>query len=63
DTSQAETRLLSDEAKDAAVQIERRLLLGSKLSGVINSKEDALALFDLYKDEGYMLTEHEGLYC
>ncbi|XP_026426771.1 protein root UVB sensitive 1, chloroplastic-like [Papaver somniferum] len=63
DTSQAEPQLLSGEAKDAAVQIEKRLLLGSKLSGVINSKEDTLALFDLYKDEGYILTEHEGLYC
>ncbi|OVA20438.1 Vitamin B6 photo-protection and homoeostasis [Macleaya cordata] len=55
--------MLSDEAKDAAVQIECRLQLGSKLSEVINSKEGAVALFDLYKNEGYILTEHKGLFC
>lgn len=52
--------MLSVEAKDAAAQIEQRLQIGSRLSEVICSKEDALALFDLFGDEGYMLTEHEG---
>ncbi|KAL6001756.1 hypothetical protein ACLOJK_041734 [Asimina triloba] len=51
------------EAKNAAIQIEHRLLLGSKLSDVINSKEDASALFDLFRDEGYILTEHNGRFC
>ncbi|KAJ4952267.1 hypothetical protein NE237_029099 [Protea cynaroides] len=59
----AQSQVLSVEAKDAAAQIERRVQLGSKLSEVINSKEDALALFDLYKNDGYMLVEHNGRFC
>ena len=51
------------EAKDAAAEICCRLQLGSKLSEVINSKEDAFVLFDLYRDEGYLLTENQGRYC
>lgn len=56
-------QVLSAEAKDAAAQIEQRLQIGSKLSEVICSKEDALALFGLFGDEGYILTEHEGSFC
>ncbi|XP_042505862.1 protein root UVB sensitive 1, chloroplastic [Macadamia integrifolia] len=59
----AQSQVLSVEAKDAAAQIECRLQLGFKLSEVINSKEDALALFDLYKNDGYMLAEHNGRFC
>ncbi|PIA50446.1 hypothetical protein AQUCO_01300886v1 [Aquilegia coerulea] len=59
----AQSQLLSMEAKVAAVQIEQRLQLGSKLSDIITSKGDAVALFDLYKDEGYLLTEHGGKFC
>ncbi|XP_059663099.1 protein root UVB sensitive 1, chloroplastic [Cornus florida] len=59
----AQSAILSSEAKDAAANIEHRLRLGSKLSEVIKNKEDALALFDLYKNEGYILTEHEGRFC
>lgn len=55
--------VLSSEAKDAAVEIEHRLQLGSKLSDVVNNKEDAHALFSLYEDEGYILTEHGGKFC
>ncbi|XP_073135732.1 protein root UVB sensitive 1, chloroplastic [Henckelia pumila] len=55
--------VLSKDANDAAFHIDRRLQLGSKLSDVVKSKEDAIALFDLYKDEGYILTEIEGKYC
>ncbi|KAK8639928.1 hypothetical protein V6N13_138294 [Hibiscus sabdariffa] len=55
--------VLSSEAKQAASEIEVRLQLGSKLSDIVNNKEDALALFNLYKDEGYMLTEQEGKFC
>ncbi|EEF42558.1 conserved hypothetical protein [Ricinus communis] len=55
--------VLSLEARDAATEIERRLQLGSKLSDVVNSKEDVLALFNLYKDEGYILTEYKGRFC
>lgn len=58
--SKAEPAILSAEAKDAAACIEQRLQLGSKLSDVIETKMDALALFDLYRDEGYLLTEHDG---
>ncbi|WOH11468.1 hypothetical protein DCAR_0830955 [Daucus carota subsp. sativus] len=59
----AQPTVLSAEAKLAAADIERRLHLGSKLSGLVRNKEDALALFDLYKEEGYILTEHEGKFC
>ncbi|XP_022716734.1 protein root UVB sensitive 1, chloroplastic-like isoform X1 [Durio zibethinus] len=55
--------VLSSEAKQAASEIEHRLQLGSKLSDIVNNKEDALALFSLYKDEGYILTEQEGKFC
>ncbi|KAF7829096.1 protein root UVB sensitive 1, chloroplastic [Senna tora] len=55
--------ILSSEAKGAAAEIERRLQLGSKLSEIINSEEDALALFGLYKNEGYILSEHMGNFC
>ncbi|KAE8702823.1 Protein root UVB sensitive 1 [Hibiscus syriacus] len=54
---------LSSEAKQAASEIEVRLQLGSKLSDIVNNKEDTLALFSLYKDEGYILTEQEGNFC
>ncbi|CAN1351896.1 Protein root UVB sensitive 1, chloroplastic [Linum perenne] len=54
---------LSSEAKHAAADIERRLQLGSKLSEVVYNKDDALALFSLYRDEGYILAEHGGRYC
>ncbi|KAG2329870.1 hypothetical protein Bca52824_001050 [Brassica carinata] len=55
--------VLSSEAKTAAADIEERLQLGSKLSEVIHNKEEAIALFDLYRDEGYILTEHKGRFC
>lgn len=60
---QSQLLVLSSEAKDAAVEIEHRLQLGSKLSDVVNNKEDAHALFSLYEDEGYILTEHGGKFC
>ncbi|PSR91360.1 Protein root UVB sensitive 1 like [Actinidia chinensis var. chinensis] len=59
----AQSAVLSGEAKDAAANIDGRLQLGSKLSDVVSSEDDALALFDLYRDEGYILTEHEGRFC
>lgn len=55
--------ILSEEAKDAAAHIERRLQLGSKLSEIVRNREDACVLFDLFRDEGYILTEHEGRFC
>ncbi|KAG7559817.1 Root UVB sensitive family [Arabidopsis thaliana x Arabidopsis arenosa] len=55
--------VLSSEAKAAAADIEERLQLGSKLSDVIHNKEEAIALFDLYRNEGYILTEHRGKFC
>ncbi|ESQ37422.1 hypothetical protein EUTSA_v10002446mg [Eutrema salsugineum] len=55
--------VLSSEAKAAAADIEERLQLGSKLSDVVHNKEEAVALFDLYRDEGYILTEHRGRFC
>ncbi|CAK9149164.1 unnamed protein product [Ilex paraguariensis] len=54
---------LSVDAKDAAANIERRLQLGSKLSDVVKSREDVLSLLDLYKNEGYILTVHDGRFC
>lgn len=54
---------LSLEAKFAALQISQRLLLGCTLSEIVHSKEDALSLFDLYKDEAYMLAEKDGRFC
>ncbi|XP_058777633.1 protein root UVB sensitive 1, chloroplastic-like [Vicia villosa] len=61
--TKAPSTVLSSEAKDAAVEIENRLQLGSKLSEIINNKEEVLALFSLYKNEGYLLSEHGGKFC
>ncbi|CAN6270715.1 unnamed protein product, partial [Urochloa humidicola] len=61
--SRKECKILSAEAKDAADRICRRLQLGSKLSEIIESKEDACALFDLYKNEQYLLTNYKGKFC
>ncbi|CAM8920309.1 unnamed protein product [Rhodiola kirilowii] len=55
--------VLSAEAKIAASDIESRLELGSKLSAIVHKKEDVRALFDLYKDEGYILVENNQKYC
>lgn len=60
---QEQVEVLSADAKHAASHIDRRLQLGSKLSDVVKSREEAIALFDLYKAEGYILTELEGRYC
>lgn len=57
------SEVLSSEAKVAAANIDCRLQLGSKLSNIVESEDAAVALFDLYKDEGYMLMEHQGRYC
>ncbi|KAL0312346.1 UNVERIFIED_CONTAM: protein root UVB sensitive 1, chloroplastic [Sesamum radiatum] len=62
-TSEEQLEVLSTDAKDAASHIDRHLQLGSKLSDVVKSREDAIALFDLYKAEGYILAELEGRYC
>ncbi|KAL0302523.1 UNVERIFIED_CONTAM: protein root UVB sensitive 1, chloroplastic [Sesamum angustifolium] len=62
-TSEEQLEVLSTDAKDAASHIDRRLQLGSKLSDVVKNREDAIALFDLYKAEGYILAELEGRYC
>ncbi|CAH8380786.1 unnamed protein product [Eruca vesicaria subsp. sativa] len=62
-TKKLQDFVLSSEAKTAAADIEERLQLGSKLSEVIHNKEEAIALFDLYRDEGYILTEHKGRFC
>ncbi|GAB4857989.1 Protein root UVB sensitive 1, chloroplastic [Ancistrocladus abbreviatus] len=51
---------LSAEAKEAAAKIEQRLKLGSKLSDVVQHREDAVALFNLYQNEGYILAENKG---
>ncbi|XP_061341752.1 protein root UVB sensitive 1, chloroplastic [Gastrolobium bilobum] len=61
--NRAQSIVLSSEAKDAAAEIEGRLQLGSKLSEIVNSKEDVLALFRLYEKEGYILSEHMGKFC
>lgn len=58
-----QNKILSAEAKDAADRICRRLQLGSKLSEIIDNEEDACALFDLYKDEQYLLLEYKGKFC
>ncbi|KAK9716018.1 hypothetical protein RND81_06G206200 [Saponaria officinalis] len=58
--SKPDSSNLSAEAKNAAAEIEKRLVLGSTLSEVVESREDAVALLDLYKNEAYMLTEHKG---
>lgn len=62
-TSEEQFELLSSDAKDAAAHIDRRLQLGSKISDVVKNREDAAALFDLYKAEAYILTELDGRYC
>ncbi|EPS60603.1 hypothetical protein M569_14200, partial [Genlisea aurea] len=61
--SNEQSRVLSDEAKTAAQYIDRHLQMGSKLSDVIRTREEAAALFDLYKAEDYILTESRGKYC
>ncbi|GJY27023.1 protein root UVB sensitive 1, chloroplastic [Tanacetum coccineum] len=61
--SKAENRVLSPEAKEAAATIEQRLELGSKLSDIVKTKTDAHALLDLYKNQGYILTPHNGKVC
>ena len=52
--------MLSLEAKDASLQIVRRLRLGARLSEIVERKDEALALFDLFKDEHYLLVEDRG---
>ncbi|KAJ0593928.1 putative Root UVB sensitive family [Helianthus annuus] len=61
--SKAEHKLLSPEAKEAAAIIGQRLVLGSKLSEIVKTKTDAHALLDLYKNQGYILTEQNGKFC
>lgn len=61
-TYKVPSEILSAEAKEAAVEICRRIQLGSKLSEAVESEDDALALFDLFKNEGYLLTEKQGRY-
>lgn len=61
--SYREHEVLSEEAKGAAVDIECRLQLGSRLSDIVRNREDACVLFDLFRDEGYILTEHKGRFC
>ncbi|KAK7307408.1 hypothetical protein VNO77_40445 [Canavalia gladiata] len=61
--SKAQSIVLSSEAKDAAAEIDHRLQLGYKLSEIVNSKEDVVALFGLYKNEGYIMSEHKGMFC
>ncbi|MQL98013.1 hypothetical protein Taro_030728 [Colocasia esculenta] len=58
-----QSNILSVEAKDAALQIVRRLHLGLRLSGLVKKREDALALFDLFRSENYMLVEEQGNFC
>lgn len=60
---QEQSQILSVDAKVAASEICRRLQLGSKLSEIINCKDDAFALFDLFKNEGYLLTVNCGRFC
>ncbi|KAJ4807682.1 hypothetical protein LUZ62_020248 [Rhynchospora pubera] len=57
------SEILSSEAKDAAAVICRRLKLGCKLSVVVDNKKDAVALLELFKDEGYILTQNDGKFC
>ncbi|KAI7738757.1 hypothetical protein M8C21_018608, partial [Ambrosia artemisiifolia] len=61
--SKVEHNLLSPEAKEAAAIIDQRLELGSKLSEIVKTKTDAHALLDLYKNQGYILTEQNGKFC
>ncbi|KAL6533668.1 Protein root UVB sensitive 1, chloroplastic [Orobanche hederae] len=62
-TSEEQVEVLSTDAKDAASHVDRRLHLGSKLSALVKSREDAIALLELYKAEGYILAELNGRYC
>ncbi|KAK6158546.1 hypothetical protein DH2020_005860 [Rehmannia glutinosa] len=62
-TSEEQVEVLSTDAKDAASHIDRRLQLGSKLSDIVKSREEAIALLELYKAEGYILAELKGRYC
>ncbi|XP_076891733.1 protein root UVB sensitive 1, chloroplastic-like [Bidens hawaiensis] len=61
--SKVENKLLSPEAKEAAANIGQRLELGSKLSEIVKTRTDAHALLELYKNEGYILTEQNGKFC
>ncbi|KAH7687072.1 Root UVB sensitive family protein [Dioscorea alata] len=58
-----QSQILSSEAKDAAAEICGRLQLGCKLSEVVSNKEDFFALFDLFRDEGYLLAVNKGKFC
>ncbi|VFR03544.1 unnamed protein product [Cuscuta campestris] len=58
-----QSEVLSTEAKKAAAHIVGRLQLGSKLSDIASNKEDVIAMFDLFKNEQYILAEHEGRFC
>jgi len=60
---QTEHKVLSAEAKEAAATIEQRLELGSKLSDIVKSREDAHSLLNLYRHQGYILSEHNGKFC
>ncbi|XP_051151712.1 protein root UVB sensitive 1, chloroplastic isoform X2 [Andrographis paniculata] len=62
-TLEEQVDVLSTDAKDAASDIDRRLEMGSKLSQIANRRDDAVSLFDLYRGEGYILTELDGKYC
>ncbi|XP_078437689.1 root UVB sensitive-like protein (Protein of unknown function, DUF647) [Wolffia australiana] len=55
-------KVLSPEAEDAARQIVRRLRLGACLSELVDRREDARALFDLFKNESYLLVEAGGTF-
>ncbi|GJY81010.1 reverse transcriptase domain-containing protein, partial [Tanacetum coccineum] len=61
--AEVENKVLSPEAKEAAATIEQRLELGSKLSDIVKTKMAAHALLDLYKNQGYILTPHNGKVC
>ncbi|GKB05052.1 protein root UVB sensitive 1, chloroplastic isoform X1, partial [Tanacetum coccineum] len=61
--SKVENKVLSPDAKEVAATIEQRLELGSKLSDIVKTKTDAHALLDLYKNQGYILTPHNGKVC
>ncbi|CAN6487110.1 unnamed protein product [Victoria cruziana] len=60
---QEKDQLLSPEAKHAAAQINYRLQIGTKFSEVVRNKEDARALFGLFRNEGYILVEEGGRFC
>nr|GEU31272.1 protein root UVB sensitive 1, chloroplastic [Tanacetum cinerariifolium] len=62
-SNKVENRVLSPKAKEAAATIEQRLELGLKLSDIVKTKTDAHALLDLYKNQGYILTLHNGKVC